>query len=205
MIKRISSLVKNTVAKITQTFVDMASSKEHLQVWESPTGKKHIKVYCIVDELTDEGPEGYFYTERNGKDSVAFILVDREKEAYQFLQQWHGPTNQFNLGAFTGSREIEKSLNAIETIIAEVEEEAGYTVTSEDVTLLGSYLVSGNSNESVDLAIVDVTGKEQELKNPENVFEENTVRYWLKPDQAFKALKEWKGLVCLMKDLANQD
>lgn len=186
---------KSKQAKVQPGFVDFAKSKPHAQVYQSGQKKKPLKMFVIQDDPSGDPTKGYYYVQREGINSVAFLLVDyyhnnSVRPRIQVLSQWHGPTNQFNVGAFTGSLE-KPEISIKQAVIEEVKEEAGYDLSDNDlsnkfdrVTHLGESLVSGNTNETVHLFLIDITGLKQEVREPENLFEENMTRFWISADDA---------------------
>lgn len=187
------------VAAVTKDFIEKVKRSVTTEAWRSPAfkaGKKYLTVHVIKDPADEKDP-GYYYVERVGKDSVGFLLWDEDKGQYGCLQQWHGPLNRFNLGTFTGSRDKDE-LDAKGTTQEEAIEEAGYHVDLNRITHIGTYAVSANTNEEVDLFIVDVTGLPQERAEPENIFEQNTFIRWLNPDEIGSKC-EWKAIVIAME------
>lgn len=175
--KIVSNLIKR-VAEITQEFRDNYMGNPTEKVWTSPGTGKFVSV---LRRGTDES-NFWYYAQRKGKDSVAFLLHDssRDGDNYLTLEQYNGSHDIFTRGAFTGS--IDKpGLTVPEIVIEEVFEEAGFQVTPDRVIHLTSDVMGTSTDETVHMYIVDVTGLEHIGKNPENVWEENTNLIWTKP------------------------
>ena len=122
-------------------------------VWESEAKSPvNNKPFFTVKQ---EG--GYVYGERNGVDSIAFILWDGEKVG---LINEHKPplgATEFRTTAFGGSLDMNFAPRQI--CIQEIKEEAGYDVKT--VHDLGKVLVSTQMNQHCHLFFADVTGLEQ--------------------------------------------
>lgn len=133
--------------------------------------------------------QDYFYSERLGKDSVAFILKDiyhYTEIVYGFIREWKPPIQQFKVSAFGGSLD-DSTASLQETVIKEVFEEAGYTVTSSQVLYVGSFLASTQSNELVHLFEVHVPA--ERLKEE---LEPNTEVVWMLAEES-KKVACWKA------------
>ena len=154
-----------------------------------------ITVYSQHDSETDP-KDGYFWTRRGGKDSVAFLLYDKEKERYGAVKCYHGPSHTWQVRAFTGSLDKDKSKEDI--LKDEVREEAGYTVDSDSVKELPSYYLGHNTDEKVTLYVVDITGLEREIPDFENDFEKNSEIYWLSDTGLIRKSPDWKVVTILL-------
>jgi 8-oxo-dGTP pyrophosphatase MutT (NUDIX family) len=189
------------LADITAPFRALVARLRNQRVYVSPKMKKTLPaltVYRQYDPAEDDGTDGYYFSERAGRDSVAFLLVDRggSETLFGCLQQWHGPLARFVLGAFTGS--LDKPGLSIETIVQEeAMEEAGYHVGLERIEYLGAEPVSSQCNEETHMFVVDVTGLPQQPLQPENPFEENTETHWLMGPQVL-AHGEWKSKLIVL-------
>jgi 8-oxo-dGTP pyrophosphatase MutT (NUDIX family) len=185
---------------VTDDFKSKISRLVNKLFYRSPAfkgGKKHLSIYGIFDP-DDPEDSGYYYSERLGVNSVAFLLYDEGEPEKPFicLEQYHSPIRQFVKGAFTGSLD-KPDLDPVETLIEEVQEEAGYTVDKSRIKCVAFLPVSANTNERVHLCIVDVTGLEQNKKEPENPFEANTNMYRMSFEQILSQC-EWKSQVIAM-------
>ena len=142
-----------------------------------------------------ETPNGFFYSERKGKDSIALFLIREKKENIYF--RLHGPIPFEVLmryqpmpiyGEFTeygktlypcpitGSVEDGKSLE--ECAINEAMEEAGYDINGR-IQELGKYAVGTQTNEVVHMFYADVTGlKPKKIKGDGTYFESISENKW---------------------------
>ena len=122
-------------------------------VWESPAKNRKDEPFLSVMDR-----DGYYYVQRAGVDSVAFILYNAG--AVGLCRCAHGATREVSNRSFTGSIDLEgnwkESISRVVQI--EVREEAGYDVTPDQIVLIGWYEVGTQTNEKVYLYIVDVTG-----------------------------------------------
>lgn len=176
---------------LDQEFLQMVNRLEAKEVYASPKDK-WLKVFMVVDPDNPED-DGYFYCERKGKDSVAFLLLDRDNLDKPFicLEQYSSSYDQFIKGAYTGS--LDKEDKSIEEIVQEeVKEEAGFNVEMDMINALGNMVVSSHSSERVNLYLVDVTGLQWEGKAPENIFEKNMRQIKMNKKEVFKHC-EWKA------------
>lgn len=182
------ALLKNSITREFALMLEKLTTKIVYVSGDPETSKK----YLTVKEIASNELPPYFYVERKGKNSVAFLLEDRKVPSKPIivLRQWHGPLGRYNVGAFTGS--IDKDLSVVDIVIEEVFEEAGYVVTPDMIEHLATEPVSGNTNEEVHLFKVDVTNAEYKGLHPENVFEKNTFRIRMNLSEVLSN-SEWKG------------
>ena len=201
---RMASMIKR--AAITPDFLDLVQNRlKKFVVWKSPAfkgGKKYLSVIEIKDPQGEYG--SYFYVQRMGKNSVAFICYDPTRVESEgrllILRQWHGPLSTFVDGAFTGS--LDKADKSVLEILAEeMIEEAGIHFDSLDIlqtatSYKGAHPVSANTDELVHLFIVNVATATKSPIQPENIFEQNTRRLWT--DRKYILSKcEWKANLIL--------
>lgn len=181
--------------QIDPQFALLLAQQSHDAVYTSPRMKGDGPALTVkaISRPGEAEKDWYYYAERVGKDSVAFLLYDTERDQYQCLSQLHGPLNRYVSGAFTGSFD-KQGLSPTQILIEEIAEEAGYAVTNDAARILalGVVPVSSQTNEEVHLFLVDITGLPQNLREPENVFEKNVFRFWLDADQVL-ATCEWKA------------
>lgn len=196
-------LTRFRLSAITDTFRQMTGRLRSARVYVSPMKKKTLPtltVYRQFDPADDDGVSGYYFSERAGKDSVAFLLYDQSREGanpWGVLTQWHGPLCRFSPGAYTGSLDKE-ALQIEEVCQEEAMEEAGYHVGLERITYLGAQTVSGQCNEECHLFVVDVTGMQPAQIQPENEFEANCEREWWTTGRVL-AQADWKAkLIALL-------
>ena len=156
---------------------------------------KWLKVY--------ETPTGFFFAERKGIDSVAFILIDSERDQIGLVSEGKEPVGNIKMiTAFGGSiddvdkRQDQKYL--LETVIKEVEEEAGFYVKPKDVIYCGKVLCSTQMNQFVHLFTVHVKRDEQKEKTSKDPREFSSFVSWLKPEQ-LTILEDWKAITIYFK------
>lgn len=197
---------KIKLARITQQFLDYVDDLVKTKIYSTPgegTKKGAGWVSIVKVEHPEQSGNAYYYAERLGKNSLAFILKDEEKEKCAVLKQFSSQENNFKVGCFTGSLEKE-DLDVVEHLVEEVKEEAGYDVVIEEVEdrikYVGMFPLGGITNESVYLYVVDVTGLKQKLKEPENIFELNTDVMWIDKSDLIK-LNDWKANIIAYKYL----
>jgi 8-oxo-dGTP pyrophosphatase MutT (NUDIX family) len=130
----------------------------------------------------------FYYAERAGKDSVAFIL--RDGNYYGLLMEYKDPLQIDMVGAFGGSVDPNMTLEA--TVIKEVKEEAGYVVTPRQILYCGSYQSTTQSNEMVHLYGVIVLKTENPEREPENEGEAEAQVIWIN-DKQLKKVPCWKA------------
>jgi 8-oxo-dGTP pyrophosphatase MutT (NUDIX family) len=193
-------LRKLKVSKITQEFLKLVKGLRFKDIYKTPTfkgGKKWLTVKMVFDPK-EKGKE-FFFVERLGKDSVAFILIDNNREGnkYQILKQYSSPYEKFQEGTFTGSLDKE-DLSKEEIVIEEVKEEAGYDVDESRIQLITSEEVGSSTNEIVHMYLVDITGLKQEIREPENIFEENMDRKFV-DEHYINNNCEWKSCMIVYK------
>jgi hypothetical protein len=156
------------------------------------TNNKFLNIKEIADP--EMGVKGFQFAERRGVDSVAFICYDRDPELFLLNTELKVPINKMLKGAFGGS--LDKDKEPIDIVIDEVKEEAGFTVTKEDVYLVGKVMVSTQMNQFCYLYIVFVNKDKQEDKKPQDEIEalaKTTWDSWDKLDE----LEDWKPITIL--------
>lgn len=190
------------IAQITSQFMEMVKRLVDKPIYKTPAfkgGKKWLTIYKVTDPESDNSD--FYYVERLGKDSVAFLLVDHDREGeFGILQQFSSPYRKFFKGAFTGSLD-KPELSVQDIVVEEIKEEAGYDVSGEaDQRIIpcGTMPVLSSTNETVNLFMVDVTGLQQQRKAPENIFEENMNIYWVGEDQ-IREQCEWRAHIILCR------
>ena len=189
------------LADITPGFLTMAARLRDEVSYVSPMKKKTLPALTVrrqFDPADDDGVGGYYFAERAGRDSVAFLLHDetRGDAAWGVLSQWHGPLRRFVTGAYTGSLD-KPGLGLADIVQEEVVEEAGYRVGPERIDYLGAQPVSGKCKEECHLFRVDVAGLPMLPLRPENPFEANTERPWWTAQQVLEQ-GEWKSRLTLL-------
>ena len=164
--------LKISKLNLDQDFLRLTRRLEREEVYASPRDK-WLKVFRVIDPQDSED-QGYYFCERIGKDSVAFLLLDQDRPDKPFvcLEQYSSSHNKFTKGAYTGS--LDKKDKSVEEIVqGEVKEESGYNIDLDRILSVGEMEVCSHSSEIVNLFLVDITGLEGSGKAGENIFEEN--------------------------------
>lgn len=138
----------------------------------------------------------YFYAERLGVDSVAFVLHDRNKGKFGLVREFKPPIDDFLITAFGGS--LDKDVPMGQIVKEEVKEEAGYDVIPADISYAGRAFVSTQMNQWCYLYLVDVTNTKQGEREPETYLEADASVEWLYPEQ-IKSGDDWKAITILTK------
>ncbi len=164
-----------------------------MTVWDSP-GKNHNGDPFLKVKQTGK----YFYSERAGRDSLAFILYDELMGEVCLINESKPPLGEgvFKTTAFGGSLD-DPSLTVEKLCIREVKEEAGYIVTWENINYVGQVLVSTQSNQYCHLYLVDVSGipqGERELQDGE----EGSEIAWMSIEDAI-GVEDWKAATIISK------
>lgn len=183
--------------RINDSFRALLKDLIYSVVWKSSVEDNGI-VYLKMIKTSDKYARfsDYFFLERVGKDSIAFIL--KNGYTYGILKQWSTPHKMFFEGAFTGSLDKDTSIETI--LLGEIKEESGYNVSINNIKEVGSYYSSNSmSNEVVYIYLVDVEGVEPGEKIPENIFEENTEILWVSKSYILKG-SDWKAIMAVLSD-----
>lgn len=153
----------------------------------------------------------YFYAERKGVDSVAFILIDENRggDKYAVFNERKPPMDErygelvFVETAFGGSNDLiddEKYFTMNEDDIIthmsklvkmEAREEAGYDVDLNRVHFISKELVSTQMNQWAYLFFVDVTNVKPGKRSPQNKEEEMGEVRW-KTFKQVQKMNDWK-------------
>lgn len=162
-------------------------------LWESPY-KNHVgEPFLTVKSWKNS----YYFSERGGKDSVAFILFDRRFNQYGLVKEFKCPIDKFMITAFGGSFD-QVDNNPINIVINEVREEAGFEVTEDNIRSLGKVFVSTQSNQFCYLFMVHIDKRNQLELRPENSMEALATVEWLTQNEVFQ-LEDWKAVTILTK------
>ncbi len=137
----------------------------------------------------------YYYAERLGIDSVAFILHDRYTNRFGLINEYKPPIDQFLLTAFGGSLD-NPELKPIEIVEQEVREEAGYV--DAVIKYVGLSFVSTQMNQFCYLYLVDVTGARIVSRAPQNSIEEMSTIKWVTNGDIING-EDWKAITILTK------
>jgi 8-oxo-dGTP pyrophosphatase MutT (NUDIX family) len=168
-----------------------------MRVEEKLTNYDFLNLYKVTDDDGDVPLTGYYYAERIGKDSVAFICFDKDDHTRVLLnKEFKPPIGHFMLGAFGGSND--KDLNFKKIVIQEVKEEAGYTVTEDDVIKVSDMFVSNMMNQYCCLYAVFVDADQDQEREPQNKVEAAATTEWHTLDK-IDELDDWKALTIYTK------
>lgn len=137
----------------------------------------------------------YFYAERLGVDSVAFILHDRNTGYFGLIKEFKPPIGKLLITAFGGS--IDKHIDLSEIVREEVREEAGFT-SPLAIIPLGKCFVSTQMNQFCHLFRVDVTYAEKVDKEPQNIIEAMSSVVWLTESEILNT-HCWKAITILTR------
>lgn len=138
--------------------------------------------------------EGYEYAERKGKDSVAFVLYDTQRQLVCLRNEYKPPIEAWVLGAFGGS--LDKKLSPLEIVREEVKEESGYT--AKKITFVGKYFVSTQMNQFCYLYAVEVDSTKVVKPSTRDVLESLSHNQWEQHDALRDRFYEcWKATIIL--------
>jgi len=150
---------------------------------------------------------GYFYSERKGVDSIAFILIAvnaSDDRRIGLIHEWKDPISSFLTTAFGGSIDDEKYHNDLRTLVKdEVLEESGFDVGFESIKYHGNVMVSTQSNQFCHLFSVEVDKLQQGERTTTNPTELRSSVSWLTMLE-ISTLEDWKAqAIILRRMLAN--
>ncbi len=141
-----------------------------------------------------KGEQIFYYAERLGKDSIAFILRDRNIGKFGLVKEFKPPVNDFLVTAFGGS--LDKNLPQIDLVRDEVREESGYICC--DITYVGRSFVSTQMNQFCYLYLIDVTEAKKVTTEPQCDLEALSEVVWLTLEEV-KRGDDWKAITILTK------
>jgi len=165
--------------------------------------------------MTVKRARGYYeYAERGGKDSIFFILYDKNTKKYALINESKPPMDEREgklvrmTTAFGGS--IDMSITHKEICQTEVREEAGYIVPLERIHFVGKTMVSTQMSQIAYGYLVDVTdiektelaeyekeiSKEQKEKDA-NEFSGNSVK-WMTKEEVLDNC-DWKSIFIISR------
>lgn len=146
----------------------------------SEAKNRNNEPYLSIKQHENEKGQKYVFSERAGKNSVAFMLYNSKTPSTPFglrngLQAAHG---LYFRTCYTGSMDNPDKA-AIDIMLEEVKEEAGYIIEPSNVLVSKTYLASTQDNELVFSYLVDVT--DAKLYNTPNTdaFDEDAHTIWL--------------------------
>ncbi len=123
----------------------------------------------------------YYYAERLGKDSVAFILYNAKTKWYGLIREYKPPIDEFLITAFGGS--LDKPISKVAIVKGEVLEETGFEITIENIEYKGKIFVSTQMNQFCHLYLIDVTNAKNVGRQPQNECEAKSEVVWFNNKQ----------------------
>ena len=154
----------------------------------------------------------YYYAERGGQDSIAFILYNAETNQVGLISESKPPMDErgerkvMMTTAFGGS--IDKVGSIKEICKEEVLEESGYNVSDDRISYVGETLASTQMSQIVYGYMVDITGltpgkteadiqnDAQDAKDPDEFIHNKVI--WLSYDECMTN-SDWKSIWILAK------
>ena len=177
---------------------------------------KHSPIEQPLDEVLYTSPHGwitvkkngeFYYCERKGQDSIAFVLFATNLEDHKrigVVREYKSPIGIPLITAFGGSIDDEKYHENLYTlVIDEVLEESGFRVSEKDIVYYGKVYVSTQMNQYCHLFAVSVDKFVQGLRTTENPLELQSVIEWLTLPEVFK-LEDWKAILITAKRMAEE-
>lgn len=160
------------------------TDKKEKTLWASPESNPRLTVRQVGK---------YYYAERLGRDSVAFILYDKKKyPRLGLIQEYKSPLGKDLITAFGGT--LDKNISIKNIVLEEVQEESGYVVDLSRIHLIGKRYVSTQMNQYCYLFLVDVTDLKPGPRNPQDELEEQAKVVWLDLNKILKG-PCWKAQV----------
>lgn len=158
---------------------------------------RKLNEWCTLKSI-EKNDEDYYFLERIGVDSVAFILFDSKKRGTPFglINQYRGNFGEWQIGCFTGSLD-KPELTLPQIVVEEVKEESGFIIDESNVNFISCECAGSQSNERVHLYLVDVSHAELGETEPESEHEENTDTLWL-DEAGVMSSDDWKAKLILM-------
>lgn len=157
------------------------------------------------DFLSVKANKGFYYSERQGVDSIAFVLfainTDDERRI-GLVKEIKYPVDKFLIGAFSGSIDDSKYYNDLRIlVIEEVLQESGFIINYENISYYNKVMVSSQMNEFCYLFGITVDKNQQTLKTTTNLSELSASIAWLTLPEVFK-LEDWKAITIISKRMA---
>jgi len=156
------------------------------------TDHKWMNLYVSSDKLEN----AFYFAERRGTDSIAFLCYSDTEQRVLVNLEYKPPIGTFLRGAFGGS--LDKTSDPLQTVIAEVKEEAGYGVEPKDVISLGKVFVSSMMNQFCHLYLVNVSEDQNVGRDPQNAAETVAETEWIDPSDVF-LFSDWKAITIVSK------
>jgi len=168
-----------------------------MRIVEQLTNTKYLNLKKIVDQ--ENGVNGYYFAERLGINSVAFVCRDIKTGQILLNNEFKPPIGKYVLGSFGGSIDKDKSL--VQIVKDEVSEEAGFEVEIENIKYLGMVFVSTQMNQFCNLFMVLVNKNKQKDRKPQTKIEAMAEIKWVDEKDYFNFtdLLDWKVITIMAK------
>ncbi len=144
----------------------------------------------------------YYYAERKGIDSVAFVLFDTnldDTKRIGLLNEYKNPIHKNVLGAFGGSIDHTKYFEDLRILVQdEVLEEAGFKVELDQIKHYGEFVVCTHMNQVSYLFGVTVDKKLQQERTTTNPEELKSEVIWVDMPKVLE-LSDWKSFLIITK------
>lgn len=152
--------------------------------------------------------KNFFYSERKGIDSIAFILLATnvaDERKIGLIHEYKDPLEKFLDTAFGGSIDDEKYHSDLRVLVKdEAMEEAGFDVSFNDISYYGKVICSTQNNQYVHLFAVKVDKTKQQTRTTTNATELLSSVSWLTlPDM--KKIEDWKAITIISKRMMNNE
>jgi hypothetical protein len=151
---------------------------------------------------------GYFYSERKGIDSVAFILLAvnaSDERRIGLIHEYKDPIGEFLTTAFGGSIDDDKYHSDLRTLVKdEVIEEAGFDVSLSNIEYHGNVMVSTQSNQFCHLFTVEVDKLKQVERTTTNPTELKSAVTWISMKEVLN-LQDWKAQSIILRRMIAND
>lgn len=152
-------------------------------------------------EIRCSEPVPFYFARRKGKDSIAVLLYDFDKDSFLIRMQPlvhldDGDSKKLFPCPITGS--LDDGENPMAAALREVKEEAGYSLAPSALRYMGSYIVGTQTDEVVHLYFADVTGMPTEAAAQDGTFHESISKnIWLSTDQVGRVVSAecYSGLI----------
>jgi len=149
----------------------------------------------------------FMYAERKGVDSVAFILTATnasDERRIGLINEFKPPIDSFLTTAFGGSVDKEEYKDNLKKLVVdEVLEEAGFTVSEENVKYYGRIFVSTQMSQFCYLFAVDVDKRKQGDPTTTDPLEMKSSVVWMTLPEALNT-EDWKAITIITKRLAEK-
>jgi 8-oxo-dGTP pyrophosphatase MutT (NUDIX family) len=157
-------------------------------IWESEAKNCNNEPFFTVKAYKNR----YIFGQRAGIDSIAFILLDYNRNKIGLINEEKPPLGDkvFLTTAFGGSLD-KPDLSLVDIVKEEVFEEAGFVVQDKKITYYGKVLVSTQMNQICHLFTVDITNIEPTERHPDEYEVGSTVQ-WVDIPEIYQ-LQDWKA------------